>query len=206
MWLSVNFLCFYGTLSTFANFLCGCGTFRQLPSTFRAAAGPSINFCQLSVRQQDLPSTLFAAAGPSVNLLCSCSTFCQLPLPFCAAWDFLSILHALAVPSVNFRHLSMPLETFHQLSMWPQDLSPTFRAVTEPTVNFQQHSVQLQVLSSTFRAAEGSSVTFACCLGSTSVTFLCCQGNFHQLLSTFHATSGPSINFHQPSVQMWVLL
>ena len=91
--------------------------FCQLPSTFHVAAGPSINFRQLSVRQRDLPSTLFAAAGPSFKLPCSCGTFRQLLLPFCAAWDFPSILHALAIPSVNFRHLSMLLETFHQLCM-----------------------------------------------------------------------------------------
>ena len=38
------------------------GTFRQLSPTFRAAAGPFVNFCQLFVHLPDLLPTIRASA------------------------------------------------------------------------------------------------------------------------------------------------
>ena len=83
---SVNFPCIRGTfcqlLSTFraytspsVYFLCGCGTFHKLPSTFCVSAGPSVNFpcirrtfCDLSMCLRDLLWTFHASVGPSVNI------------------------------------------------------------------------------------------------------------------------------------------
>ena len=70
------------------------GTFRQLPPTFRAAAGPSVNFCQLFVHLQDLLPTIRASAGPSVN--------------FCV-WYLEKTFRS------AFRQLC-------QLSIWPRDI------------------------------------------------------------------------------------
>ena len=49
---------FFVARRLFVNFLCGRDTFRQLPSTFRAATSPSFNFRKLSVQPGDLPSSL----------------------------------------------------------------------------------------------------------------------------------------------------
>ena len=67
----VNFPCVRGHS---VNYLCVHTTFRQLPSTFRASAGPSVNFsygsgtfCKIFMRPRDLHSTFFVSAQPSVN-------------------------------------------------------------------------------------------------------------------------------------------
>ena len=59
---------------TSVNFLCICGIIHQvlvhlrdIPSTFRASTGPSVNLRELYVQPRNLPSTFHAAAGPSVN-------------------------------------------------------------------------------------------------------------------------------------------
>ena len=107
------FVCQWDIQSTFRSFVvpsvklvnspCICGTFCQLLSTFCAsmgppkticaAAGPSVNFSQLSVRPWNLPSTFRAAAGLSVNILCGRRTIRQL---FLHPRDFLSICGTLS--------------------------------------------------------------------------------------------------------------
>ena len=56
----------------------GCRIFPQLPSTFRAATGPSTNFlcCHRTFRR--LVSTFCAAAGSSINFTSGRGTFLQL--------------------------------------------------------------------------------------------------------------------------------
>ena len=51
----------------------------DLPSTFRAAARPSVKLLQLSMLLWDLPSTFRAAVGLSVNFQCVRGTLYQLP-------------------------------------------------------------------------------------------------------------------------------
>ena len=108
---------------------------------------PSVNFCQLSVRLWDLSSTFRASVelsvkfgGPSVRLRdlpsisvsfpCVCGTFCQ----------FWSTLRASAVPSINFRHLSVFGGTFRHFPS-------TFHASVGCSVNF----CQLLCICRTFR-------------------------------------------------------
>ena len=76
------------------NHLCGSGTIRQLsvlpmvlPSTFHAAAGPAVNFHQLSMQPREpvstsrapwfLPSTFRPTVGPFVNFPCGSGTVRQ---------------------------------------------------------------------------------------------------------------------------------
>ena len=113
---SGNFLCslgtFYAATGSSANLMCGHKTFCQ----FLFAAG-------LSVRPRDLPSTLRVAAGPSVLFLYSRRTFRAAARTFsqCSVWlwdlpcgrwtfsqlsvqprDHLSTFHAAMGPFVNF--------------------------------------------------------------------------------------------------------
>ena len=133
---SVNFSqqCMLGDLpQTSIKFPCSRDTFRQIPSTFRAARRPSVNFRQVFVLLDDLPSTsvkfLFSQkiireisvwpgdfSSNSSNFPCGRETSRQLPSNFSAAGR----------PSVNFR----------QLSLRPDDLS-TFRAAGRPSINFR---------------------------------------------------------------------
>ena len=103
----VNFSCI-GEPSV--NFLCVNGIFHQLlvrprdlPSTFCAAVGPSVNFSQLSMPPCGLRSTFCAAAGLSVNIPCGRRTIGKL---FLRPWDIPSIF-------VNFLCVHRTLRQFY---------------------------------------------------------------------------------------------
>ena len=176
-------------------------------TTFRSSVVPSVNFSQLSVRPWDLLSAFGASKRPSVNFLCVRGIFHQLsvqprdiPSTFCAAagptinfsqisippWGLRSTFRAAAGFSVNFcacagtsvdfRQLMCSRGTFRQLSMFPQGLSSAFRMAVGLPVKFRQLSVHPWDLL------------------STSVNFPCVHSTFHQLLSTFCAPAGSSVN------------
>ena len=127
---SINYLCICGTFrqppSTSAghsvNFLCIRGTFHQLsvrpqkfcqlPPTFRAPAGPSVNISYGSGIFRPLLSIFCASVGHSVKFLCVRGTFHQL---FVLKRDLPSIsinFRASAGLSINFLCVR---GTFHQL-------------------------------------------------------------------------------------------
>ena len=128
------------------------------------------------MRPRDILSTFCAAAGLSVN-------FRQLAVP---SWGLRSTFRAAAGLSVNFcacAGLSVDFHqfmcvrrTFRQLSVFPPGLSSAFRMAVGLPVKFRQLSVHPWDLL------------------STSVNFPCIHSTFHQLLSTFCATAGSSVN------------
>ena len=117
--------------------------------------------CQHSVHPWELPSTFLACAGPSVDfrqLLCIRGTFREI---FMCPREILSTSCTCAGPSVDFRQLLCIRGTFRQLSVLPQGLSSVFRMAAGLSVKFQQPSVHLQYLPSTsvnFCAPAGSSI------------------------------------------------
>ena len=135
---------------------------------FRAAAGYSINFRQLSVHPRDYPSTFRVSVGPSVRLP---STFSATMLP--------CVLSAY----VNFKRVHM---TICQLSVHPRDIQLTFRASMGLSVSFHQFSVHLWEHASNFNASVRHSVNFP---------FVC--GTFRQLWSTLRVSAVPSVNYRQ---------
>ena len=142
-------LTFCANVGPFVNFLCGCGCFRQLSSSFLCVRGP---FRQLSV----WPRICRQLSLHPHNLR-------QLPSTFCASTG----------PSVNFSYCS---RTFRQLFVRPQYLPSTSvncRAPTGPTVNklLPQNLLSTSVdfpcicriyrkLASTFHEAGGLPVNF----------------------------------------------
>ena len=120
---------------------------------FRAAIRPSINFCEVSLRQRDFPQN-------SINFPCSREIFCQLPSIFCAAGN----------SSVIFRELCVRPVDAASISVLPVDLPSTsinFRvlgdflltSVNSPCngrifVNFHQFSVRREI----FRQLTSTSV------------------------------------------------
>ena len=116
-------------------------------------------------------------------------------------WEHPSNIHAAAgFPStfVNFASVS---ETFHQLSVCPQNLLSTsinilsvrrkyFVPKLDLPRNFRQLSVWLRVLPSSFCASEGPSVVF-----HKHFVQLRTSVNLRQLASTFCAAAGPSVHF-----------
>ena len=132
-------------------------------------------FHQLSVRPRKLSST-------SVNFPCSRGTFCQhsmrpqvLPSTFCASTG----------PSVNFPCIRV---IFHQLSVRQNDLSSICINFPCDLGKFRKFSVRLWVLPKTFHAATGSFVNFRASV---------------DLLSTFRATTGPSVKY--PCIRRTIL-
>ena len=100
--LSVRPQIFLQLVSTSVNFQCGRGTLCQhsvrpqdLPSTFRASTGPSVNFPGSHGIFRKIVSTFLASKGPSVNFhqlslqpanFCQLSVYlCDLPSTFCTA-------------------------------------------------------------------------------------------------------------------------
>ena len=71
--------------SSCINFPSGHGTYCQLLLTCLAFAGSSVSFHQFSVHLQDLPLTFHASTGFSVNFPCGCGSFHNLLSTFCAA-------------------------------------------------------------------------------------------------------------------------
>lgn len=130
------------------------------------ASGFSIKFCHLFMLPGNLPST-------SVNVLCSCSTFCQL-----SVWlqDFLSTFCTAAGTSLNFPCCHL---TFHQLSLLPQDL-------LSPTVKLPCSRWIYRQLPSSFHATES--------LLSTFINFPSHCSTFRQLLSSFRVAARLSVN------------
>ena len=145
----VNFSCISGTFSQLSvhpwDFLSISvnsprihGTFCQLLSTlcasvgptkmFRAAAGPSVNFSQLSVQPWDHLSTFRASTSPSVNFPSVRGTFRKHSL-----WleDHPSTFLAFTGLSVNFR----------ELPVCPRDSTSILHAFMGLSVNFCQLSV-----------------------------------------------------------------
>ena len=160
--------------STLVNSPCIRGSFRQLPSTFcasmgppetfRAAAGPSVNFSQLSVQPWELLSTFRASERPSVNFLCICGIFHQLSVwprdlssTFCVLpWDLPSTSVNLG-PSVNFL---CGCGTFRQHSLWPEDHPSAFLVSAGLSINFREFSVRQWDFTSILHASIGLSVSF----------------------------------------------
>ena len=102
---SVNFYRLFALpenfLSTSVNFPCVRGSSVKFPCSLRS-------FCQLFVWLQDLPSTFRAAAGPSLNFLCGCGTIRELSV---LLLDFPSISITFCpagVPSIHFHQLFVP--------------------------------------------------------------------------------------------------
>ena len=97
--LFVNLPCDRGT---FSQLLFDHGNFRQLPLPFCAAGGPSVSLHHLSMLPGDFPSSYSAAAGHTVNfcqLSVGCMTFLQLSLRL---QDHPSIFHVVMGLSINF--------------------------------------------------------------------------------------------------------
>ena len=160
--------------STSVNFPCGRETFRQHPSTVRAAGRPL--------------STFHAAVGlllTSSNFPCDSGIFCELTSIFCTAGRLSDNVHQISVhpgdalsTSINFK---CSLDTFCQLSMLPGDLPLT-------SVKFLHGWEAFRLLLSTSCAARRFSVNLR-------------RENFHQISSTFLAVGRLSVNFRQLSVQ-----
>ena len=188
---------------------------RDLPSSFRASAGPSVIFHKYSVRLRDLPSTCvnfscIRASEIPVNIPCGCGPFGNFPcihrtfrllvLTFCAS----------ARSSVNFScghgafhklQVSMHLQyflscsvysllirrTIRPLSIRPRNFSSNIRTSAGPSVNFHQLSVHLRDLPSTCVTNLG--------ICGTSQKILCGYWSFRQLQSTFRAVTKPFVNF-----------
>ena len=154
--------------------MCIRGTFRQLPSTFRASVGTPINFCQISAHLRVLSSTVCAEAGPSVNIR---------QLSVCPP-DLRSTFRAASGHSVNFRQLFV--------RQW--DLPSNFCVSTEPSINICQLFVcPWDLPNSSVRPLDRL---------STSFNFPCGRGIFHQLSvqswdhpSAFRTSVVPSVNF-----------
>ena len=131
-------------------------TFLQLPSTFCASRGTSINFPfsnrfsvnfrELSAHPQDPPSTLSASLGPSVSFLCVHSTFHQLFVHpqdlLSTSVTFLCIRGIFCQLPSTFCASVEPSVNSRQLSAHPWDHPSTFQANAGPSVNFCQLSVR----------------------------------------------------------------
>ena len=201
---SINFPCIRGTFCELSVHL------PDLPSTFRAKTGPTLNFRKLSVRPNDHPLTFRESTGPSVNFSCVHRNFRHL-LPTSLASEG------------PFVHFLSVCRTFGQHSMRPRDLPTTSRNfqcsilstflrphdLLTTSVNFLYIHVTFHLFPTTFCASEGSSVNVSCGCGTLhqlasnfrtaaglSVNFLFILDTFRQLPSTFCAIARLSINFH----------
>ena len=142
--------------SKFDNFPCGCETLCQLLvrprclgqlfvqqkdhlSNFYVAAGPSVNFHELSVQPQDLLSI-------SVNSLCACGTFHQLPSTVRAV-----VRHSVIYLLLSLRSRNLPLTSVNFLCFLGtfRPFSVNFHASAGQSINFCQHSVPPLDLPST---------------------------------------------------------
>ena len=152
------------------NFLCICSTFHQvlvhprdIPSTFCASTGHSVNSRKLYVWPRNLPSTFEhsrnllltfrATVGPSV-------TFSQLSVRL---WVFLSTFVNFSCGrgySVNFLCVCTTTDNFHQLSVHPLVLPWTFLMATKPSVKFPWVCRTFHQLPSTFRASAVPFINF----------------------------------------------
>ena len=174
---------FHASVRHSVNFPFVRGTFRQLWSTLRVSAVPSINFPQhfvhpwdllkCSVQLLDLPST-------SVNYPCDLGIFCQLSVH----------PRDLQSTSVNFLCSS---GTFRQHSLCLEDHLSTFLVSSGLSINFRELSVRPWDFTSILQASIGLSVNFG------RRTF--CQ---HQL--TFRASAELTVNLCQLFLRLGDLL
>ena len=140
---SVNFYRLFALpenfLSTSVNFPCVRGSSVKFPCSLRS-------FCQLFVWLQDLPSTFRAAAGPSLNFLCGCGTirelsvllldFPSISITFLSCWVFFHSLPSTFCAEASFCHLLLTFRVAVGLFV-------NFLAAAGPSVNFRQFSMQL---------------------------------------------------------------
>ena len=147
------------------NFLRCCWSFRQLPSTYCASAGHSVNFLcihrtlyKLSVHLRNIPENFMQLPdlpSTSVNFLCICRTihllsvhlqiFYQIPSAFCVRGLFKNVLYGYWI--------------------FCQHQSP-FRAVAGLSVSFLCVHRTFRQLPSTFYSSKGLAVNFLCVCGT----------------------------------------
>ena len=137
-------------LSTFVNFLCVHGTFRQLSLTFCAATRPSVNFRQLSVQPGDFPTI-------SINFPSGPATFHEIPSTFVRPGqlpstfvNFPCILETLCQQLSTVREVFRFSMNFSQVSLRPAHLPAIFHASITAFINFSQLFVLLLDLPSIF--------------------------------------------------------
>ena len=138
---------------------------REISVNFRQTFVQLETFRQLSLLPREFQST-------SVNISCGQETFRQIPSDFCVA--------------------GRPSDNFHQISIWPGDLSSTFCTPGRLSMSFRQLAVRSRDLSTSinFPCGRGLSVIFcqlsvqAKDLPSTSINIPCSRETFCQLLST----------------------
>ena len=180
---SSNSACGWDTIpSTSINFPYGRKILRQLPSTFRVAGRPFVNFCQLYLWPGDLTST-------SVNFLCSRGTIVNSVNFPCdrETRKRSSTFRAAVGHSINLGQLSLcpgdlPLSSIN-FSVWPGDLPSS-------SVNFPRHLKTLCKLPLTFRASRRTFINFTC-----GREIVC------RLPSTLRVAERPSVNIHLLSVR-----
>ena len=189
--------------STSVNFSFIRKTSRQLSSNCRASVGPSDNFCQLSVRAgsfREFPSTFRASAGPFINFLCVCKTLRLLLPTFRVSVGPSISFHQLSVHTLHhsshLRQLFVRSQVILLNSVNFLCDRGTFRkflssfCVSVGTfANFPCVRATFHQLSSTFCVPQD--------LPSASVNFSCVLRTFHQILSSFCTSVGTSVNFHQ---------
>ena len=197
---------FCASAAPFVKFPCISMTFIKLSAHLRDLPSTSVNilcihgtFCQLSVHPWAISSTFRASAeisstsinfralaGPSVNIPYGSGIFHPLLSTFCASVGhsvkFLCIrgtFHQLSVLQRDLPSISINFPfvrgTFHQLCVCLWDLPSTSVNILSVRGTFRKHFMQ------------------ALDLPSTSVNFL----QPLEIHSTFLASVGPSINFHQ---------
>ena len=159
---------------TSVKFPCNRGTFRQLPSNFRAPARSYVYFCQIAVRQASVNFPYYRASMHSVSVrrLYACPQ------------DHLSTYHASEGRSDNFRQLSVHL----------RDHASKFRVSVAHSVHFPFVCGTFRQVWSTIRAALGPFVNFPCIRETFS------QLSVHPQDLPFHASAGPYVNLYQLSV------
>ena len=131
------------------NFPCISGTFRQLPSTFRAMQDlppTCVDSMFVSRTFSRFPLTICASMGPSKNVLCTRWTFRQLQTTFRAVVGPSGNSQCGAGHSYKLLQLSMQLWYLLQLSMRSQGLLSTLRAAT----GLQLTSINFLCISGTF--------------------------------------------------------
>ena len=195
---------------TSINILCVCGIFRLLPSTLRASALSSVSFRPLFVTLLDFLSTFRLFVGSSVNFHQPSVHAQDLPLTYvnfpCVRGNFCQIsMRPGELPSTSF---TFPFDrgTFSQLPtifMHQVDLPLTFehpRELPSIFVNFPC----IRKIPSNCCVSAGPPINFR--------YLSCIHVNFRQLsmclldvLLIFHASAGPSLNFHGISGHLWVL-
>ena len=160
---------------------------RDLPSSFRASAGPSVIFHKHSVRLWDLLSTC-------VNFSCCCGTYRQLSVH---PRDLSPTSRASEGPFINFSYIRGRSINFRQLFVRPRNYPTNICVSAEHCVIFSKHSMRPQGLPSTcvnFPCIRVSSVYLHQLFVRPCVRVSCYHSlRLQDLLSMFRATSGRSV-------------